>query len=124
MERFWPVSSPSSLILLGVIRVACEASVAPAQRRPETVQAEIAAFLQAQEQAWNQGDIDSFMNAYMRSSKTVFVSGNGMIRGWKTVYERYRHKYGNRAKMGKLVFSNFQVNRLTNDSARRSANGT
>ena len=78
---------------------------------------EIRTVLQAQQDAWNRGDIDAFMNGYSRSNETVFVSGNDVERGWQKVLDRYKKKYSDRAKMGTLTFSNLEITPLSNDSA-------
>jgi ketosteroid isomerase-like protein len=77
---------------------------------------EIRAVLSAQQEAWNHGDIDSFMNAYARAETTVFVSGDEVTRGWQTVRDRYFKKYGDRAKMGTLTFSELEIEQLGPDS--------
>ena len=62
------------------------------QRRDQSV-AEIRAVIQAQQEAWNRGDIDGFMNGYARSKSTIFVSEDTVTRGWQTVRDRYKKKY-------------------------------
>jgi hypothetical protein len=52
---------------------------APGQS-PNSV-AEIQSVLVAQEDAWNRGDLDAFMNGYARSTSTVFVSEDEVRRG-------------------------------------------
>jgi uncharacterized protein (TIGR02246 family) len=78
---------------------------------------EIRAVLRAQQEAWNRGDIDGFMNGYARAETTVFVSGDEVIRGWQTVRDRYLKKYSDRAKLGTLVFSELEIEPLGPDSA-------
>ena len=78
---------------------------------------EISAVLQTQQEAWNRGDIDSFMNGYARTDSTVFVSGDEVMRGWQTVRDRYLKKYSDRAKMGTLRFSDLEIEQLGPDSA-------
>jgi len=78
---------------------------------------EIRAVLRAQQEAWNRGDIDSFMNGYARADTTVFVSGDEVMRGWQTVRDRYLKKYSDRAKMGTLTFSDLEIEQLGPDSA-------
>jgi ketosteroid isomerase-like protein len=73
--------------------------------------------LRMQQDAWNDGDIDPFMNGYARSKDTVFVSGDTVTRGWETVRDRYRQKYSDRAKMGVLTFSDLEIVLLSPDSA-------
>ena len=79
--------------------------------------AEIRAVMAAQVTAWNRGDIDGFMNGYARSKTTVFVSGYKLTRGWQTVRDRYKEKYGSREKMGTLTFSQIEITALAPDAA-------
>lgn len=90
-------------------------SAAPEQS-PNSV-AEIQSVLTAQQDAWNRGDIDAFMNGYARSASTVFISEDEVRRGWETVRARYREKYSDRAKMGTLSFSEIEVTMLSSDAA-------
>src|SRR6266513_1118377 len=77
----------------------------------------IRSVLHAQEQAWNRGDIDGFMNGYARSPSTVFVSEDTIRRGWQTVRDRYKKKYPSRTKMGTLKFSDLEITPLSSDWA-------
>jgi len=95
--------------------MATNASALPAQE-PNAV-ADIRSVLQSQQEAWNRGDIDGFMNGYSRSASTVFVSEDSVKRGWENVRERYREKYADRAKMGTLIFSDAEVTLLASDAA-------
>jgi beta-aspartyl-peptidase (threonine type) len=78
---------------------------------------EIRIVLQSQQDAWNRGDIDTFMNGYSRSEDTVFVSGDEVTRGWQQVLDRYKKKYSDRAKMGTLTFSDLEITPLEANSA-------
>src|SRR5215831_15494131 len=78
--------------------------------------AHIRSVLREQQDAWNQGDINGFMNGYARSASTVFVSEDTIRRGWETVRERYRKKYSDRAKMGTLAFSDLEIMLLSPDA--------
>jgi ketosteroid isomerase-like protein len=88
-----------------------------AQSRQSNIASEIRAALKMQQDAWNRGDIDAFMQGYWRSEQTVFVSGDEVTRGWQKVLDRYKKKYSDRAKMGTLTFSNLEITPLRNDSA-------
>lgn len=57
-----------------------------------------------QEEDWNKGDIDAFMQAYWHSEDLQFGGANGLTRGWKQTLERYKKSYPDRATMGKLSF--------------------
>ncbi len=62
-------------------------SAAPAGREQDRANAvvQIRSILRAQQDAWNHGDIDRFMNGYARSRSTIFVSEDTVRRGWETV---------------------------------------
>ncbi len=85
--------------------------------QPENASTEIRSVLQAQQDAWNRGDIDGFMNGYARSASTVFISEDIVRRGWETVRDRYKEKYSDRSKMGTLAFSDLEITPLSSDSA-------
>jgi uncharacterized protein (TIGR02246 family) len=91
--------------------------VCEAAEQPSNSVSQIQSVLSAQQDAWNRGDIEAFMNGYARSASTVFVSGDEVTRGWETVRDRYRVKYSDRAKMGTLSFSAIEVTMLSPDAA-------
>ena len=70
----------------------------------------ISQVLKDQEKAWNDGDIDKFMQGYLKSDNIVFTGSNGSIYGWEETRKRYLNKYSNRTLMGRLKFRiiNFQ----------------
>src|SRR5260370_7971046 len=70
---------------------------------------EIESVLRAQQDAWNRGAVEEFMNGYWRSDKTLFVSGDEVTRGWQKVLDRYKKKYSYRAKMRTLTFPDLQT---------------
>ena len=92
-------------------------TVSAAAQQNETAVTQIRSVLLAQQDAWNRGDIDGFMNGYARSASTVFISEDTVRRGWETVRDRYREKYSNRSKMGTLTFSDLEITPLSLDSA-------
>ena len=103
------------LPIIGYILTATFACAAPEQASNSV--AEIQSVLTAQQDAWNSGDIDAFMNGYARSASTVFVSQDEVSHGWETVRDRYRMKYSDRTKMGTLSFSEIEVTVLSPDAA-------
>jgi uncharacterized protein (TIGR02246 family) len=89
----------------------------PAAEQSSNSVSQIESVLNAQQKAWNRGDIDAFMNGYAKSSSTIFISGDEVTRGWETVRDRYRAKYSDHAKMGALTFSDIDVSVLSPDAA-------
>jgi ketosteroid isomerase-like protein len=67
--------------------------------------------LEAQQAAWNRGDVDAFMSGYDASESTTFV-GTTITRGYQQVLENYRRRYPTKEKMGRLTFSDLEVQPL------------
>ena len=105
------------LMLPIICNILMAAPVCAASEQPPNSIAEIQSVVTAQQDAWNRGDIEAFMNGYARSASTVFVSEDEVERGWETVRDRYRVKYSDRAKMGTLSFSELEVTMLSPDAA-------
>ena len=78
---------------------------------------EIRAVIDAQARAWNAGDLARFMEAYDKSSRTRFASGGDVNLGFQTVFDHYRKRYGDRASMGALTFSDLDIAVLAPDAA-------
>jgi uncharacterized protein (TIGR02246 family) len=111
------VSLQTRLTLPVICYILMAALVCAAPEQAPNSVAEIQSVLTAQQDAWNRGDIDAFMNGYARSASTVFVSQDEVSRGWETVRDRYRVKYSDRTKMGTLSFSEIEVTMLSPDAA-------
>ncbi|MEZ5893387.1 MAG: nuclear transport factor 2 family protein [Parvularculaceae bacterium] len=90
--------------------------VAPsaATRGPREI---IIATLMAQAAAWNEGDLDGFMNGYVKDENLRFVSGGTVIKGWNAVMKRYRDTYQNGTSFGQLGFDKLDVRLVTDDVA-------
>lgn len=79
--------------------------------------AAIQAVLDAQQQAWNRGDVEAFLTGYWHSPDLTFSGSSGVSRGWDGVLARYRKNYPDRAAMGHLDFSNLEFRFLGPDAA-------
>lgn len=66
--------------------------------------AEMTAVLMAQQEAWNAGDIEGFMQGYLKSDALHFASGGDITLGWDETLKRYQKRYSDRNKMGTLKF--------------------
>ncbi len=74
--------------------------------------------LDAQAEAWNRGDLEGYMDGYLRSPSLTFSSGNEPRRGWDETLARYRKNYqGKGKKMGRLTFSDIDVRMMRGDLA-------
>lgn len=77
----------------------------------------IRAQLATQVAAWNRGDIPGFMAGYWKDSKLRFASGDSVTTGWKETLARYQSRYGDKAAMGKLEFSQIEIELIDDKNA-------
>ena len=84
--------------------------MASAQQSNET---KIRQVLAAQTEAWNRGDIESFMLGYWKSDSLMFIGKSGVTRGWRQTLENYKTGYPDTSSMGKLSFELISVKRLS-----------
>lgn len=91
-----------------------KAASSPSKPRP--VQEVIRATLAAQAAAWNEGDLEGFMQTYWNSDDLRFVSGTEVSKGWTQTLKRYRTRYGD-GPMGRLGFRNMEVELVRHDVA-------
>ncbi len=73
--------------------------------------------LETQRQAWNRGDIDTYMQGYWKSDSLVFVGKAAPVYGWESTLKRYQKTYPGKAAMGHLTFDIIQVKVLDNHNA-------
>jgi len=93
---------------------------APADCRPSKGARvdEILEVLKTQADAWNRGDLDAFMTAYLHSDKTSYISGDTEIYGYEALKQRYEKRYGIRSStMGRLTFTDPKITPLSKESA-------
>ena len=74
--------------------------------------------LSSQQECWNNGDIDGFMQGYWNSEKLVFTSLNHKpAYGWKNTLERYKNSYPTRSSMGELGFEILDLQLISEKNA-------
>ena len=82
-------------------------------RTPQDV---IRAVLRARAAAWNEGNLDAFMETYWRDDDLKFVSGSSVNKGWSAAMKRYREDYG-RGELGVVQYDRMDVSMVTDDVA-------
>jgi len=66
--------------------------------------------LVSQVEAWNQGQIEGFMQGYWHSPELTFFSGGTVTKGWEPTLQRYRQRYQGQGKeMGHLDFQDLNI---------------
>lgn len=98
--------------LLALLAILCVAPALRAQDAPTT----ILHVLSDQRNAWNNGDIVTFMHGYADSPDTTFI-GKTMEKGYQPILARYQRIYNSHAAMGTLEFSGTNVRMLGADHA-------
>jgi uncharacterized protein (TIGR02246 family) len=99
------------LTMFSLPKLSAQPAVAPDD------QAAIRKILDAQQSAWNQGNVDAFLEGYWRSPDLTFSGSGGIVRGWDGVLARYKKNYPDRAAMGQLDFSGLEFRFLGKDAA-------
>ena len=92
------------LLLMACCGLGCGPASSSDTRDYGADEAAIRAVLQQQVEAWNDGDIDAFMDGYVRTDSLRFASGGTVHRGWQATLDRYHRTYPDRAAMGTLTF--------------------
>ena len=57
-----------------------------------------------QQKAWNEGDLEGFMEGYWKSDSLKFVGKSGINHGWQATLDNYKKSYPDKAAMGQLKF--------------------
>ena len=79
-------------------------SCKPPTRPDAKAQEKIRSVLAEQQQCWNDGDIDCFMQGYWKSDSLQFIGNSGIKHGWQATLDNYRQSYPNKDAMGSLNF--------------------
>ena len=64
----------------------------------------IVSVLKAQQEAWNNYDIEGFMEGYWKSEELKFYGAGGVIKGWQSTLDRYKKSYPTKGHFGNLRF--------------------
>lgn len=96
-------------ITLSLAVVLCTA-VAFGQSKDEQA---IHTILHNQSLAWNEGNIEKFMEPYWHNDSLMFIGKSGITYGWQKTLERYKKNYPDAAAIGKLDFTILHMKRLS-----------
>ena len=93
------------LIIPGILSAAAQTSAKSAETQA------IVSMLNRQAEDWNRGDLDAFATGYKNSPDILFM-GQTIRRGYDQMVDGYRKSFPNREAMGKLTFSQLEVQPL------------
>ena len=73
----------------------------------------ILAVLQKQVSAWNDGDINRYMEGYWHSDSLVFIGKKGCTYGYEATLKNYKKAYPDKSAMGQLLFSDIHFKKIS-----------
>ncbi|QIA08692.1 YybH family protein [Draconibacterium halophilum] len=68
--------------------------------------------LDKQTEAWNEGDLEKFMETYWKSDKLVFMGSRGPTYGWQATLDGYKKGYPGKTAMGHLEFKILDLRKI------------
>lgn len=71
-------------------------------------ESKIRTVLTKQQEAWNNGDLERFMEGYWKSDSLQFI-GSSIRYGWQQTLDNYKKNYSTRELMGRLQFEIWQI---------------
>ena len=74
---------------------------------------QIISILKIQDEAWNNGDINGFMETYLKSDSLMFIGKSGVTYGWQNTLNNYKKGYPDATAMGKLNFTLIDIKKLS-----------
>ncbi|HWI93675.1 MAG TPA: nuclear transport factor 2 family protein [Flavisolibacter sp.] len=77
---------------------------------------DIIALMRTEEEAWNGGDIDAYVNLYAPgdSTRMIYFGGNGVTRGKDSILAFYK-KYWPKEKMGHLTLLHDSIEKISSE---------
>lgn len=72
--------------------------------------------MNAQQTAWNNGDINGFMQYYWKSDSLTFIGSKGVNYGWQSTFDNYVKHYPDKTAMGNLTFTILKASQLSSES--------
>lgn len=100
---------------LGVFMSSCKTDK-PEAAVPENSEQEIREVLDKQVAAWNEGNLDKFMETYWKSDSLQFI-GSQITSGWQATLDGYKQRYPNLAMIGKTRFEILRILSISSDAS-------
>ncbi len=76
---------------------------------------EITTIMLQQSKDWSNGNIEGFMEGYIKSDDLKFVGSKGITYGWKQTLENYKKGYPSKDHLGILTFNLLEFDQLAKD---------
>jgi uncharacterized protein (TIGR02246 family) len=89
----------------------------PAPLKPRAQEEIIRSVLLAQTAAWNDADLDAFMDTFWKSGDFRLIAGGKVAAGWTQAVELYRSRLGDAADFGRLSRDGLAIEMIGDDVA-------
>lgn len=99
-------------ILLAVLVIFISGSAFAKDALKEKDKTAILALFDKQVEAWNNGNLEVFMQTYWDSEELVFVGSRGPTYGWQATLDSYKRGYPNKKTMGHLNFKILDISKI------------
>lgn len=100
------------LFLLFALPLFCVAQTTDEQEDKAAIQQ----VLSIQESAWNNYDIEKFMETYWKSDELTFYGSTGVVKGWQSTMDRYKKSYPSKDHFGHLEFVLNDISKINEDA--------
>lgn len=100
------------LCLLFVLPLFCVAQTMAEQEDKAAIQQ----VLSIQQSAWNNYDIEQFMETYWKSDELTFYGSAGVVKGWQSTMDRYKKSYPSKDHFGHLEFVLNDISKINEDA--------
>jgi hypothetical protein len=90
-------------------------SCSPKEQTDANAETKIREVLAQQQTAWNEGNLELFMEGYWKSDSLQFI-GFSIRYGWHQTLDNYKRNYSTHELMGQLQFDIWQIVPLAQDT--------
>lgn len=102
-------------VIIGLFLIACKTQKATSTNY-QTAKEEITSLMLQQAKDWSNGDLEGFMQGYIKSDSLVFIGKSGLTYGWQQTLDNYKKGYPTVAHMGTLKFDLLEFKELAIDA--------
>ena len=81
----------------------------------QTSKKEITEMLNQDAKYWSEGNLEAFMESYIKSDSLVFIGSRGLTYGWQQTLDNYKKGYPTKEHMGVLSFDLLEFKELAKD---------
>lgn len=83
---------------------------------PEKDKSDILSVLDMQQKAWNDHDLEGFMEGYWKSDSLKYYGSRGLTSGWEKTLSNYKKGYPTKEYTGTLKFVIDAINQIDSNS--------